>query len=291
MDDVRIPAQYWLPKPENVVVCQLCPHHCRIRPGQSGICRARRNLDGQLVAWNYGKVTSMSLDPIEKKPLAFFRSGSRILSIGSFGCNLSCDFCQNWSISQQEAPSRTILPDEMVAMAVQASNQQGNIGLAYTYNEPLVGFEYVLDCSRMIRSAGLCNVLVTNGFVSQEPLAELLPFIDALNIDLKGWDASFYKTVCGGDLETVRRSIEQAAATSHVEVTTLLLPGLNDREEDIEAIARWLASVNPRIVLHLTRHHPDYKQKDIRPISIERLDRLAGLAGKHLTHVRTGNVL
>ncbi|MGI6326942.1 MAG: AmmeMemoRadiSam system radical SAM enzyme [Saccharofermentanales bacterium] len=284
------PAQYWLSQPNDEVVCRLCPHHCRIRPGKTGICRARQNLAGRLFAVNYGQVTSMALDPIEKKPLAFFRPGSQILSIGSFGCNLRCDFCQNWSISQQEAPTRTIMPDEVVAMAEQTVNR-GNIGLAYTYNEPLIGFEYVLDCSRLIRQVGLSNILVTNGFIETGPFAELLPWIDALNIDLKSWDPSYYRSICGGDLSTVRSSIKQAAAVAHVEITTLLLPGLNDRDDDIRSLAGWLASINPKIPLHLTRYHPDYKRTDPPPISKERLMSLADLARKYLDRVLLGNIL
>ena len=186
--------------------------------------RARRNIGGRLMAWSYGKITSLALDPIEKKPLKFFFPGSKILSAGSFGCNFHCDFCQNWSISQQEAPYRQLAPNELAATAVQMKLQD-NIGLAYTYNEPLVNFEFVLDCARLIRAASLKNVLVSNGFADPEPFAELLPWIDAMNIDLKSWGADFYKTICGGDVDTVKRNITAAAASCHVEVTTLLISG------------------------------------------------------------------
>ena len=284
-----IEARYWQTLADQAVRCDLCPHRCVIRPGRPGICRARRNVDGRLIAWNYGKITSMAIDPIEKKPLAFFRSGSRILSIGSLGCNLRCDFCQNWSIAQQEATSTLIEPAEMAMMAKKAA-KQGSIGLAYTYNEPLIGFEYILDCARRLHRDGLVNVLVTNGMIEQAPFAELLPWIDALNIDLKGWQPGFYKNICGGDLETVKLRIEEAAVSCHVEVTTLLIPGLNDREDDIEAMAVWLALIDRKLPWHLTRYHPAYKRAEPQPIDIGRLTMLAELAGKYLDHVLLGNI-
>ena len=179
-ESTRRDARYWQPAANNAVCCQLCPHRCLIRPGGSGVCQARRNLDGRLIAWSYGKITSLALDPIEKKPLYRFHPGSWILSAGSLGCNFHCGFCQNWTISQREAPYRLILPDEMAALARRAV-PDGNIGLAYTYNEPLISFEYVLDCARLIRQAGLKNVLVTNGFINPEPLEELLPWTDAIS--------------------------------------------------------------------------------------------------------------
>jgi pyruvate formate lyase activating enzyme len=283
-----VEALYWQPLPDKLTECRLCPHRCRIKPGQSGRCRARKNIAGRLIAWNYGKVTSLSLDPIEKKPLNRFFPGSMILSAGSFGCNFHCDFCQNWTIAQQVAPHRLLLPGEMAEMARQMV-VEGNIGLAYTYNEPLVGFEFVLDCARLIRKAGLKNVLVTNGYIESEPLTEMLPWIDAMNIDLKAWDNNFYKTICGGEADVVRRTIAQAAAVCHVEITTLLLPGLNDSEEDIRAIAGWLASIDPDITLHLNRHHPDYRMAEPAPISRQRLQRLAELAEIDLKDVLTGN--
>ncbi|HAL73837.1 MAG TPA: hypothetical protein DCM45_01940 [Clostridiales bacterium] len=164
------------------------------------------------------------------------------------------------------------------------------MGVAHTYNEPLVSYEFVLDCARLTRAAGLKTVLVSNGFIEPEPLAELLPWVDAMNIDLKAWQASFYKTICGGDLEVVKRNIQTAAAACHVEVTTLLLPGLNDSEADVSDLARWLAGIDADLPLHLTRHHPDYQRTEPGPISIRRLTDLAGLARQHLNRVLLGNV-
>ena len=285
-----VEASFWESLPNNRVECRLCPHHCRINPGQAGICRARRNIGGWLEAWSYGKITSLSLDPIEKKPLQFFYPGSHILSAGSFGCNFRCDFCQNWSISQQQAPFRELQPAGLVDLAVKAVDQ-GNIGLAHTYNEPLVGFEFVMDCARLTRAAGLKTVLVSNGYVESEPFAELLPWTDAMNIDLKAWQPGFYKTVCGGNVEVVKKNIQAAAAADcHVEITTLLLPGMNDSEDDINALSAWLAAIDPDIPLHLTRHHPDYQRPEPGPISVHRLAGLAGLARRHLNRVLIGNV-
>lgn len=284
-----IEAKYWRPLPDNQVECRLCPHHCRIRPDHSGICHARKNIDGRLIAWSYGKITSIALDPIEKKPLNYFMPGSKILSLGTFGCNFHCGFCQNWTIAQQEAPSRLMQPAELALMARQMV-PQGNIGLAYTYNEPLVGFEFVIDCARLIRADGLKNVLVSNGYIDSEPLAELLPWVDAMNIDLKAWGQDFYSQTCGGQVEIVKQNIVSAAAACHVEVTTLLIPGLNDSEQDVLAIAEWMAAINPEMPLHLTRHHPDFRMTEPQPISRQRLLYLAELARKHLKNVLTGNI-
>lgn len=289
MPDKPVEARYWNRLPEMAVECRLCPHFCKINPNRFGRCHARKNIAGALMAWNYGKITSLALDPIEKKPLNFFFPGSMILSAGSYGCNFRCDFCQNWSISQQEAPFRQLQPAELAAMA-RGLTGRGNIGLAYTYNEPLVSFEFVLDCSRLIRAEGLKNVLVTNGYIESEPLKELLPWTDAMNIDLKAWGADFYRSVCGGDIDVVRRNIVSAEQACHVEITTLLLPGLNDDENEISALARWLAEIDPGIPLHLNRHHPDYRRPEPGPISLCRLNELADLARKHLKHVLIGNV-
>jgi pyruvate formate lyase activating enzyme len=282
-------ALYWQAASGGKAGCLLCPHRCEISNGHAGLCRARKNEEGRIVPWSYGKVTSLSLDPIEKKPLYHFHPGSRILSAGSFGCNFRCGFCQNWSIAQQEAPCRLMSPAELVQMAVQAIGS-GNIGLAYTYNEPLVGYEFVLDCSRLIRERQLKNVLVTNGYINPDPLEELLPFIDAANIDLKAWNQDFYGKICGGLVEPVKKTIVHCAGRCHIEITTLLLPGLNDREDEIEELAGFLASIDPNIPLHMTRHHPDYRMTEPAPVSRARMELLSGLARKKLKNVWLGNI-
>lgn len=282
-------ADYWQPAGRGQVICLLCPHRCVMAKGKAGICRVRVNHNGRLVAMAYGKITSLALDPIEKKPLHNFYRGSRILSVGSFGCNFRCSFCQNWQISQQDAPWQLILPDELVAQAVR-ERPYGNIGLAFTYNEPLINYEYVRDCARLAHRENLKNVLVTNGSINSEPLEALLPWIDAMNIDLKAWQPSFYRQICHGALEPVLETIRLSARRCHLELTTLLIPGLNDDESDLEAMTAWIASIDPDIILHLTRHHPDYLMPEPQPISVERLQALAQIARHHLKTVVLGNI-
>ena len=270
--------------------CELCFHRCMLDEGQIGLCRARGCRDGRVVPLNYGKLTSLALDPIEKKPLRRFRPESRILSAGSFGCNLRCPFCQNHEISmasEGELYTESFSPEQLADRAAKLV-PQGNIGVAYTYNEPLVGYEYVRDCVALIHERGLVNVLVTNGMIEEAPWRELLPFIDAANIDLKGFTAAWYKKM-GGDLDTVKRSIMLAAKQCHTEVTTLLVPGENDSVDEIRELAHWLASVDPDIPLHLSRFFPRYQMMDRLPESVERVYRLADEARAYLTYVYTGN--
>jgi pyruvate formate lyase activating enzyme len=290
-DAMRKEASYYR-KSENQdgsVFCLLCPVACHIRPGKHGVCLVRENEAGSLIAASYGKVTSIALDPIEKKPLYLFHPGSRILSVGSFGCNFKCPFCQNWSISQQEAPFREITPSALVESALQ-TRSQGNIGIAYTYNEPLVGYEYVYDCASAAKESGLMNVLVTNGYINPEPMQALLPLIDAMNIDLKAFNGEFYRKECKGDIERVKDTIRLCAGSCHIEVTTLIIPGLNDRDDEISSLAAWIASVSPDIPLHISRHHPDYEMTEPAPASRGRLDEIAALARKSLKHVFIGNI-
>ena len=270
--------------------CELCFHHCALDEGQTGLCRARACQDGKIVSLNYGKLTSLALDPIEKKPLRRFHPGSLILSVGSFGCNLRCPFCQNHEISMagdSGIPTVEVSPEQLAAQAAELV-PHGNIGVAYTYNEPLIGYEYVQDCASLVHEQGMVNVLVTNGTVEEEPWRALLPLIDAANIDLKGFTPAWYRRL-GGDLETVKRSIALAAERCHVEVTTLLIPGENDSEEEIRELARWLASISPEIPLHLSRFFPQYQMVDHLPRPVEQVYRLAEAAQEYLSHVYTGN--
>ena len=270
--------------------CELCFHHCNLGEGQTGLCRARGCREGRVIPLNYGKLTSLALDPIEKKPLRRFRPGSLILSVGSFGCNLYCPFCQNHEISMAaEGEIYTVkLSPELLASRAEELVPQGNIGVAYTYNEPLVSYEYIRDCATLIREKGLVNVLVTNGTVEEALWRALLPFIDAANIDLKGFTAAWYRKL-GGDLDTVKRSIALAAEQCHTEVTTLLVPGENDSVEEIRELSRWLAGVDPNIPLHLSRFFPRYQMTDRPPESVERIYHLADEARAYLTYVYTGN--
>lgn len=270
--------------------CDICFHQCCLQEGQTGFCRARANHGGKIISLNYGKVTSIALDPIEKKPLRRFHPGSMILSIGSYGCNLRCPFCQNHEISM--AGDGTIdfiqLPPVKLAEQAERLKPQGNIGVAYTYNEPLIGYEYVFDCARQIRDRGMQNVLVTNGAIQEPPWRRLLPLIDAVNIDLKGFTPEWYRRL-GGDLETVKRSIALASESCHVEVTTLLIPGENDSSKEIRALAKWLSQIDPGIPLHLSRFFPRYKMTDRPPTAVGNVYRLAGEARDFLNYVYTGN--
>ncbi|NLM84403.1 MAG: AmmeMemoRadiSam system radical SAM enzyme [Clostridiales bacterium] len=274
--------------------CGICHHRCELDEGQLGACRARRNRGGRIVCENYGRVTSIALDPIEKKPLYRFRPGSRILSVGSYGCNMRCLFCQNCAISMagpdnggKRALWVDMTPEELVKRAAEL-RPYGNVGLAYTYNEPFIGYEFVMDCARLIRERGLVNVAVTNGCINEEPLLEILPYIDAMNIDLKSFRRDFYRRM-GGDLDTVLRTIQIAAERCHVEVTTLIIPGENDADEEMEEIASWLAGVDRDITLHITRFFPAWKMKDKPPTPVERVYSLVDVARRHLKYVFPGN--
>lgn len=271
-------------------VCQVCMHQCRLKPGQWGICRARKNENGSIVCKNYGQVSSLALDPIEKKPLRLFYPGSRILSVGSYGCNLRCPFCQNYEISMtapEESEDYYLSPQELAEKAVQYRGM-GNIGVAFTYNEPLIGWEYVLDTAKLVREAGMKNVLVTNGTASPGILEQLLPYIDAMNIDLKAFREEYYRKL-GGSLEAVKAFIMQAAGGCHVELTTLIVPGENDSRQEMEEEAKWIASIGKEIPLHVSRFFPRYRMKDREPTDVKKAYELAETARGFLDHVFVGN--
>ncbi len=272
------------------IICTLCPHHCSLAPGAIGFCRARENAGGKIADRNYGLFTALALDPIEKKPLRRFHPGSVILSAGSFGCNLRCPFCQNASISQagKEAARLKVLPRQLLQLALEYKRKAGNIGVAFTYNEPLVGYEYVRDCARLLREKGLATVLVTNGMINSRAWQDLLPFVDAVNIDLKGFTPASYHWL-QGDLETVKTNIRLAvAAGCHVEVTTLVIPGKNDSDREIMQEAAWLASLSPELPLHLSRYFPRW-QLDTPATPVPTVYHLAAVARKWLQYVYEGN--
>ena len=265
-------------------------HHCNLSEGQTGRCRARKNVGGINESISYGKITSIALDPIEKKPLKCFESGKKVLSVGSFGCNLDCPFCQNDSISMSgisEAEFFYLSPKELV-MKAEEFKKNGNIGVAYTYNEPLIGYEYVLDTAKLVHKAGMKNVVVTNGYVTTEILNKVVPYIDAFNIDLKGMTESFYKKL-GGDLETVKEFIKIAVTNSHVEITTLIVPGENDSAEEMQELSKWISEIDKNIPLHITRFFPRRKMIDEMPTNVELLYSLAETARKNLNRVFVGN--
>jgi len=271
-------------------VCGICPRHCALEEGQTGFCRARVNRGGKIECGNYARVTALALDPIEKKPLARFHPGSKILSVGSYGCNLRCPFCQNHEISmadETDAAFRTISPAKLAALAKEYE-RDGNIGVAFTYNEPLIGYEYVCDCAALAKQRGLCTVLVTNGTICESPWLELLPLIDAANIDLKGFSEECYKAV-GGDFETVKRAIALAAERIHVEVTTLVVPGLNDDESMMREQAKWLAGLRGDVTLHISRFFPMYRMRGLAPTPVGDIEKLVRTAKEYLPHVYRGN--
>ncbi|NLY43154.1 MAG: AmmeMemoRadiSam system radical SAM enzyme [Clostridiaceae bacterium] len=274
------------------VHCFLCPHNCVIENGHFGRCNVRKHEDGKLFTINYGQITSAALDPIEKKPLSYFKPSTYILSVGTFGCNFKCGFCQNHSISQfvseKGIEGDFITKEELVETALSIKN---NIGIAFTYNEPSIWYEYVYDCAKLLkeREPNASIVLVTNGYINEEPLKQLLPYTDAMNIDLKSFKNEYYKNICGGSLKPVLKTIETAAKHCHVEITTLLVTGENDNLDEVEQIAAYLGSIRKDIPLHLTRYFPRYKYKN-PPTDISFMKKAEEVAKKHLSRVVLGNV-
>ena len=278
-------ASYYEKRDNNHVICKLCPHYCSLGEGDLGKCRVRKNQDGILYSLNYGKITASAYDPIEKKPLYHFYPGSNIFSLGSFGCNLACDFCQNWQIVYDDSFAREIPDREILALG----EDKGSIGIAFTYNEPIVSYEYVLDLAKQAKEKNQKTVMITNGYINEEPLRALLPYIDAMNIDLKAMDDDFYRSICDGSLEPVLRTIEIAAQSTHVEITSLLIGGKNTDMKEIEELAKKIASINPSIPLHLSRYYPAYKMKT-PATNVELLLMARRICKEHLDNVYIGNL-
>ena len=282
--------------------CDVCFRHCVIAEGKLGFCGARTCENGKVVQANYGRITSLALDPIEKKPLNRFYPGSLILSAGSYGCNLRCPFCQNYEISWSEearkfAKTADVCTPEDLARAAAYYQSQGNIGIAFTYNEPLIGYEFILDTAKLIKKLGMKTVLVTNGTAELNVLEKLAPYIDAMNIDLKGFTDRFYREVLKGDRKMVMDFIARAAQVCHVEVTTLIIPGENDSEEEMDALSSWIAGlteergerIGQSIPLHISRFFPRFHMQDRRATEVRLVYRLAEVARRNLTYVYTGN--
>lgn len=280
-------------------VCDVCFRQCKLEEGMTGFCGGRSCRDGQIVAANYGRLTSVALDPIEKKPLKMFMPGSQILSLGSYGCNLRCPFCQNSSISwsqkafEYKDKAEFYEPEEIVKTAL-SLRPRGNIGIAFTYNEPLVGYEFVQDTARLAKEAGLENVLVTNGTATQKILEQILPYIDAMNIDLKAFTDRFYRDFIGGDFQMVKDFITTAAGDCHVELTTLVIPGKNDSEQEMRELSAWVAALEnqtgKKIPLHITRFFPAFKLTDRAPTPVNTILRLVEVAKENLEFVFPGNI-
>ena len=282
--------------------CDVCFRHCEIQEGCRGFCGARICKSGTVRPANYGRIAGLALDPIEKKPLRRFHPGSMILSAGSYGCNLRCPFCQNYDISwsarafADAGRADTATPEDLVNTAVRLKSR-GNIGLAFTYNEPLIGWEFVRDTGRLIHTSGLKNVLVTNGMAELPVLEALAPFIDAMNIDLKGFTERYYAQVLDGSLDMVKAFISRAIQLCHVELTTLIVPGENDSEEEMRAMASWVSTltdadgtvIGPGIPLHISRFFPRFHMTDRPATDVNSIYHLAETARERLRYVYTGN--
>jgi len=269
------------------VHCDLCPNNCEIKSGNFGACSVRGSKGGKGIIPFYGFISALAVDPVEKKPLYHFKPGSKILSIGFAGCNLRCPFCQNWHISQNtDIEGKWLQPGEIVSSAL----EQDVPSIAYTYSEPLVHAEYLIDCMTLARKHGIANVLVTNGCVNAHAAAQILELADAANVDLKTFSEETYRKVLGGDLRTVLNFIELGKKTGvHLEITTLVVPDLNNTQDELDEAADFIASVDARIPWHLSAYHPDYRW-NAPPTDGNFLLRTAEKARKKLAFVYTGNI-
>ena len=280
----------------NTITCDICFHRCRLSEGQTGFCHARKNEDGQNIPLNYGRLTSLALDPIEKKPLYHFYPGSKIVSVGSFGCNLACPYCQNVEISladKRDIPdTESYTPEELVTIC-KKYEPDGNIGIAFTYNEPLINHEFILDTARLLKLEGLKTILVTNGNASRAVLDKLGPYVDAMNIDLKSYDRDYYEHVLHGSFAATTDFIERALNYAHIEVTTLIIPGENDTVDEMRAIASYLSDLIKRsgkdIPLHISRFFPRSQYADRQPTPVATIYNLVDIAKVYLPHVYPGN--
>ncbi|MBN1383702.1 MAG: AmmeMemoRadiSam system radical SAM enzyme [Elusimicrobia bacterium] len=277
-------------KEKKIIKCNLCPHRCIISDGKTGNCRIRKNVKSKLYPLTYGKFTSVSMDPIEKKPLYHFYPKSNILSLGTLGCNFSCQFCQNFEISQAHY-DETFMKSVSASEAVALAKQYNSIGIAYTYNEPLINYEWLKETMAEARKYGLKNVLVTNGFINEEPFFNIIENIDAANVDVKSFRDDFYKKYCGGKLAPVLRTVEiMIKRKKHVEITNLVIPGLNDSDEEIHDLVDWVYSLGEETPLHFSRYFPCYKM-NVKSTPFSILEKARKIALKKLKHVYLGNVL
>lgn len=265
--------------------CFLCPHRCVISNGKTGICGVRSNRDGALYSEIYERILACNVDPVEKKPLYHFHPGKQILSVGTRGCSLHCDFCQNWDMVVSRSTGTRISSDEIAELA----HRNGSVGVAYTYNEPMIWFEFVLECAVKIHGKGLKNVLVTNGFVNREPLEELLPHIDAMNIDIKSMDPGFYTRISKGKLQPVLDTCRRAKDACHIEITNLIIPTLNDSDELIGKLVDFVAELGRETPLHFSAYYPCHKMR-IEPTPTGTLRKAYEIAREKLDYVYLGNI-
>jgi len=285
-------ALFYKSLPDKVVQCRLCPKFCRINPGDTGNCMVRENQNGKLYTHVYDKISAINIDPVEKKPLFHFYPGKQILSIGGIGCNFHCSFCQNYSISQCLPSDYSLLKDMTVQeIAGQAARIKNNIGIAYTYNEPFTFYEFMADLSREAKKFGLKNVVVSNGFINEDPLKKILPFIDAFNIDLKSFSDRFYMKYSKGKLLPVLKTIKTIAeSNAHLEITFLIIPGLNDDPREFEDMLSWISgNLGKNVPLHLSRYFPQYKLTT-EATPEETMVRFYRMAREKINYVFLGNV-
>ena len=289
-------ARYWHILDDGRIQCDLCPRHCRLKDGFRGACVVRRNLDGVLVLTAYGRTSGFCIDPIEKKPLYHYYPGSSVLSFGTVGCHLACRHCQNWHLSaaqSDELLTRSGTPEQIAEAAVRS----GCASVAFTYNDPIPSFEFVLDVAHACRERGIGTVAVTNGYVEPDPGLEFFANMDAANIDLKGFNESFYRRVCSAHLDPVLDTLRRvgalrAAGRTWLEITTLLIPGENDEEADISAMTAWIVeNLGPDVPLHFSAFHPAWRMGDHAPTPRSTLAMARSIAIKNgLRYVYTGNV-
>jgi len=296
-------AEFWkkessfLENEDDKIRCLLCPHRCLIKEGQSSRCLSRKNIGGKLYSLNYGKVLGAALDPIEKKPLYRFYPSSYIFSVGTFGCNFDCLFCQNHSLvhsvpieeKTEKKPNNyrdEVSPEELIGAVLKTPS----IGIAFTYNEPTVWYEYIKDVLPLAKEKDLKTVLVTNGFIEEEPLQGILPMVDAMNIDLKSFSPQFYTKVCKGKIEPVINTIKKAASEIHLEVTCLVIEGYNSGDDEIDALSQMLSKIRPDIPLHISAFYPAYKMRDKAPTRPETIRHLCKTAQRNLKYVYPGNI-
>ncbi len=281
-------AKHWTKLEDNNVRCELCPYRCVLKEGQLGVCRVRKNIGGKLYTLNYGSVSSIAIDPIEKKPLFHFKPKSEVLSLSTVGCNMRCKHCQNWEISQagMEFPYlKEMSPEEVMKIA------RNYEGIAWTYNEPTIWHEFTLDVSKMAKKEGLYTVYVTNGYINKEPLREIGQYLDAMNIDVKAFRDEFYRKIAGARLQPVIDTVERAYRMGiHIELTYLIIPDLNDDSKEIRKFAEWVYELSPEIPVHFSRFFPMYKLTDKPPTPLKTMHNAYKIAKEvGLEYVYLGN--
>jgi pyruvate formate lyase activating enzyme len=284
-------AKYWESKKDNVQ-CKLCPHNCKIVEGKTGLCKVRKNVEGKLMSLVYAKVVAVNVDPIEKKPLYHFMPGTKSLSIGTVGCNLFCNHCQNWDIargSPESIPTIDLTPEQVIVMA----KEKGVESISYTYNEPTVFFEYAIECAKLAKKEGIKNIIVTNGFINKEPAKEFIKYMDAANVDLKSFNDEFYRKVCKGKLSAVLDTLKLFYENNDkiwIEITNLIIDGKNDLTKEIDEMCSWIKkNMSSDVPIHFSRSFPMYKMQDISPTPENTLIRARNIAMKYLNYVYIGN--